>query len=83
MTFNAAGRHDDALRAAELGLSTIAENGEEKVDEAFLSLQVAAAHKGLGQAAECGAALEKAENLASGFETDGLKSWFRSEAEKI
>jgi hypothetical protein len=64
-----------ALAAADAGLATIAANGEEKVDEAFLQLARSLALRGLGEGAAADEALEAADALAEDWE-EGLRSWY-------
>ncbi len=82
LVHHALGRHDEARAFAESGLATIAANGEEKVDEAFLHLARARACRDAGDAAEQAASLAKAGALAAAFEADGLRSWFAKERAK-
>jgi hypothetical protein len=67
---------------AERGLATIAANGEEKVDEAFLHLARARACRDAGDAGEQAASIEKAEALAAGFEEGWLTDWYGKELAK-
>lgn len=63
--------------AARAGLKTIENNGSEDVDRAFLLLELARAHKGLGQVDEGQAARTEAARLAEAFDKD-LRAWFDS-----
>jgi hypothetical protein len=83
LTHRAAGRHDEALEYARRGLATIAANGEEPVDEAFLRLSAAAAHRDLGDGEAHARELAAAETLAANFDNPGLVEWFESEAQKV
>jgi hypothetical protein len=79
---NALGNHDEGLKVAERGLKTIADNGDEPVDQAFLHLAAAVAQKGLGDTEQHAAEIAKGEALAEKFEDDGLKKWFAGELKK-
>lgn len=76
---HALGNHAQARSYAERGLATIAANGEEKVDEAFLHLARARACRDLGDRDAHAASLERARSLAGEFQGDGLVSWFQDE----
>lgn len=69
------------LASADAGLATIAANGEEKVDEAFLQLARAQALLGLGEDAARDEALATADALATDWD-EGLKGWYDSQREK-
>ncbi|MDJ0974898.1 MAG: hypothetical protein QNJ98_10600 [Planctomycetota bacterium] len=77
------GKHEDARVHAERALQTIADNGEEKVDEAFLHLARAAACRGLGDEEAYAASIDTAKTLAAGFDNAGLTSWFEEELAKV
>lgn len=83
LVHSAAGRHGEALTFATRALATIAANGEEKVDEAFIRLAAAAAHRGLGDRESHSRELAAAEALAADFGDAGLVSWFEGEAAKV
>lgn len=74
---------DKALQHARHGLEVIAAGGDEKVDEAFLNLAAAHAHK-LGRD-ETGYAksLARADELAAAFDDAGLKEWYAGERTKV
>ncbi len=67
---------------AQRGLATIAENGEAKVDAAFLHLADAAGARDLGETDEHQEAIGKATALAAEFDDDGLTTWFEGELAK-
>jgi len=71
----------EGLAAADAGLATIAANGEEEIDEAFLQLARAQALTGLGEGAGRDEALQAADALAADWE-EGLKGWYDSQREK-
>lgn len=71
----------DGLAAADAGLSTIAANGEEKIDEAFLQLARAHALAGLGEDAGRDGALQTADAIASDWD-GGLKAYYDSQRER-
>ena len=77
---NATGDWDGALAAAEAGLATIAANGSEDVDRAFLLLEAARAHRGAGRDAERDTARAAAFALAASFDEPSLKTWFDERA---
>jgi hypothetical protein len=69
------------LAAADAGLVTIAANGEEPVDEAFLQLARALALRGLGEDAAADEALGVADALAVDWD-EGLRAWYDAQREK-
>jgi hypothetical protein len=69
------------LKAADEALATIAANGEEPIDEAFLQLARAQAFNGLQEQAERDSALGVADALASEW-GDGLKAWYEEQRAK-
>jgi tetratricopeptide (TPR) repeat protein len=75
---NAAGKPDEARKHAEEALSVIAENGEEKDDEAFIRLALANAYRLLEKRADYDVALARADELAAGFDSENMKSWYAS-----
>ncbi len=84
LAFNALGRHDDAARAAQDGLALIAAHGPEDVDAAFLTVQLAAAHKGNGDEAGFRHHLAAADAYAATFAADAsLADWFAGERAKV
>lgn len=83
ITHAAAGRPDEALTFADRALATIAANGEEKVDQAFLLLARADAHRLKRDAQAAAADLAKADALAAAFTDDGLKTWYASTSAKL
>lgn len=74
---------DEALQHAAKGLEIIAANGPEKVDEAFLNLAAAHAHRVKGDQAGHKTSLARADELAAGFDDQGLKDWFAGERAKM
>lgn len=81
---NATGSHDKALLVADHGLDLIrANNGEEKVDEAFLRLQKAAALKHSGRQQESSDELERAVSLVREVGEDWLDDWFADVRQKL
>lgn len=83
MVFNVLGRPQDSQRHVERALNTIAEHGNQPVDEAFLLLALAQAHGLSGAREEREVALERAKALAISFETDELRAWFDTELAKV
>lgn len=81
LTHNAAGLHGQALEFAKRGLATIASNGKEDVDAAFLHLTSAKAQGALGHRNERDEELTKAEILAESFD-EGTRDWFNKERAK-
>jgi hypothetical protein len=79
---NALGRAEEGAQIARRGLSTIAENGGETVDQAFLELALAAACKVTGEEDERSVALLRAQALSDEFEGEGLLRWFEQELAK-
>ena len=71
----------EGLAAAEAGLATIAANGEEKIDEAFLQLARAHALRGAGDESAAALALEVADGIAADWD-GGLKGWYDSQRER-
>ena len=69
--------YEAALVAARSGIKTIEDNGSEDVDRAFLLLELARAHKGLGQTEKGQEARAEAVRLAAAFDKD-LREWFDS-----
>ncbi len=80
---NAAGKPDEARRHAEEALSVIAENGEEKADEAFIRLALANAYRLLEKRSDYEVELARADELAQGFDSDAMKSWYASARAKV
>jgi tetratricopeptide (TPR) repeat protein len=79
-----AGNPTVGLEHAQRALDTIASHaadGGAPVDEAFLHLARARALKALGRSDEHAAALDRARELAAGFE-GGLREWFDGELAK-
>ena len=76
---SATGKPLEAQGFATRGLETIAANGEERVDEAFLQLALARACRDQGQRKEHAAALARARELGAAFEDEGLIGWFTRE----
>jgi hypothetical protein len=69
------------LKAADEALATIAANGEELIDEAFLQLARAQALNGMGELGERDSALGVADALAAEW-GDGLKAWYDDQRAK-
>ena len=69
----------DCLQA----LDTIAANGNEEIDQAFLQLQLAGALLRLGETAEGQRHLAEARAAAAGWDDAGLKSWFAGEHDRL
>lgn len=78
LVHTAVGQHADGRRFADRGLQTIADNGDESVDEAFLHLARARACRDGGDAEAQQASLARAKTLAADFDP-GLVSWFEGE----
>lgn len=78
----ACGHPDAGLAAAQRGLDLIAANGTEEVDQAFLYLAAARAHRDLGQAQEHAERLAQARRMADQFDDAGLTAWFDGEYAK-
>jgi hypothetical protein len=83
LVHNAREEFKQGASAAESGIAGIRDNGDEPVDEAFLHLALAGAARGLGNTQDYEAALARADELAAGFEGEGLKSWFKDERAKV
>lgn len=77
---NRVGDWTAARAAAQAGLDTIAANGMEDVDRAFLLLALARARRGLGDAAGGAQARAEADLLAERFDEPGLRDWFDRQA---
>jgi len=77
---NKVGDWDTARGAAESGLATIAANGSEDVDRAFLLLELGRAWRGLGDPERSESARAEAMALADEFSEPGLREWFDSRA---
>jgi hypothetical protein len=74
-----------AREAAAAGLALLDahdRDGAERVDRAFLELELAHALSRLGQAAEATAARARADALAAGFDDPGLAAWYRARVER-
>jgi hypothetical protein len=69
------------LKAADEALATIASNGEELIDEAFLQLARAQALNGMQELGERDSALGVADALASEW-GEGLKAWYEEQRAK-
>lgn len=72
-----------ARDAAQQGLNTIAANGTEDVDRAFLLVELARACRGLQQRDEHERAREQAFALAEMFDDPGLREWFDRKAASV
>ena len=82
--YTATQRSADALGAAEHGLELIKTNeGDEKVDEAFLRLQKSAALSALGRREEAAHELDQAVSLVKEGNQDWLDSWFADVRKKL
>lgn len=73
---NALGEWAEAAAAARHGLDTIAANGSEDVDRAFLLLELARAQQALGYCGEAAGNRETAHEIAAAFDEPGLREWF-------
>ncbi len=73
MVENALGSFGEALPCADRALATIAKNGSEPVDAAFLHVERARALRGLGRGEDAARAWAEAEALGHGFEDAGLR----------
>ncbi len=80
---NRVGEHPSALDCATAALRTIAANGEEPVDEAFIRLAAAKAHIGLAETKSAAEHLAKADALAASWTEDSLRDWYRGERDKV
>ena len=79
---NALGEPAEALAHADAALAVIAANGEQPVDAAFLHLARSRALGALGDAEAGARDLALADEMASGWDDDGLKAWFADERAK-
>ncbi len=77
---NRIGNWPAAADAAQAGLNTIASNGVEEVDQAFLLLELARAQREMGRQDEHIVSRNAAFALAERFDEDGLREWFDSRA---
>ena len=82
LVHNAVGEHDAALGHVDKALQTIAANGAEPIDAAFLHLARAVALRGLARFEEHAAAVDAAETLARNFTDPGIVEWYRGELAK-
>lgn len=71
---------EGARVSAQRGLDTIAANGSEDVDRAFLLLELGRAWRGLGDPVRSAEARAQALGLADGFDEPGLRDWFDARA---
>lgn len=78
----ALGRGQEARELAERGLATIAANGEENIDQAFLELARARGCKLAGDMDEHRLSVLRAQALSDEFEGEGLTKWFEKELAK-
>jgi hypothetical protein len=84
LVHNAAAQPDIARSYGERALETIACNGEEKVDEAFIRLALADSFRLAGDWSAYERQLQDADGLASAFpDSEGLKSWFSDARRKV
>ncbi len=83
LVHNSLGRHDEAKTFAERGLKTIADNGEEKVDRAFIYLTIAEACAKQGDAEAHQLAILNARALSDEFGDDDVLSWFEDALAKV
>jgi hypothetical protein len=81
LVYNRISEWGEGLAAADAGLTTIAENGEEEIDEAFLQLARSQALRGLGEESACEEALKVADAYAEDW-TEGLRAWYDSQRER-
>jgi tetratricopeptide (TPR) repeat protein len=70
LAYDALGRHDEALACASRGLETIARNGEEPYDAAFLHVARAKAHHAMGDGSSATTELAKAKALRPQLDAD-------------
>jgi len=80
MCLNKLGDWQGAAGAARAGLESIARNGTEDVDRAFLLLELGKACRELGLDDESSSATAQAAALAKQFAEPGLREWFDSRA---
>jgi hypothetical protein len=78
MCLNKIGDWQAAADAARSGLDTIARNGTEDVDRAFLLLELGKACRELGLGDEASSATAQASSLAKQFAEPALREWFES-----
>jgi len=83
LVHNALGRPGEAREFARRGLKTIATNGEEKVDQAFLELAQARSCRLLGDEEGRQMAILRAQALSDEFEDEGLMGWFERTLAKV
>ncbi|MFT5290016.1 MAG: hypothetical protein ACI82F_002087, partial [Planctomycetota bacterium] len=83
LVHNSLGRHREALAFAERGLKTIADNGGQKVDQAFIYLTIAEACAKQGNAEAHQLAILNARALSDEFGDDDLLKWFEDELAKV
>lgn len=80
---NALLNFEESLTCADMALKVISENGGEPVDEAFIRLAAANAHRRLGNQQDFDRELELADTLSRSWDDDSLYSWFEGERKKI
>jgi tetratricopeptide (TPR) repeat protein len=80
---NALGQPDEALGHVETALAVIAANGEAPIDETFLRLAAAHAHKLRGDAAAEAQTLAISDAAAGAWDDDGLKTWYADERARM
>ena len=71
-----------ALDYSAQALQVIAANGEEEVDEAFIRLAAAKAHRGLANEIEFKAELARADAIAGQWTDQDLIDWYKDEKSK-
>lgn len=80
---NALLNFEESLTCADMALKVISENGGEPVDEAFIRLAVANAHRRLGNQQDFDRELELADTLSRSWNDESLYSWFEGERKKV
>ena len=83
LVHNSLGRYEEAKAFAERGLKTIADNGEQKVDQAFIYLTVAEACAKLGDTETHQLSILNARALSDQFGDDDILHWFEDELAKV
>ena len=79
LAYNRLDQFDQALSYGESALKVIHENGEEKVDEAFIRLALANAHRGLDNKTGHEEELALADAIADEWNDPGMDKWYQEE----
>lgn len=79
LAYNRLDQYDEALSYGERALEVIRENGEEKVDEAFIRLALANAHRGLDNPVKHEEELALADSIADEWNDPGMDKWYQEE----